>query len=158
MSHIAAATVPPGFVTRAISPMPWSALLIQATTSELIAASKVPSSQGSDSATPSRTCAPGMRSWQAAANWGVDRRDVVLADALGELDGIGELRRQPCGIAAHEAVVVLDCGGELGHGATKPGGGRVRQPSRSLRHGRAGAVTKAPRSASREGPAISHRL
>jgi hypothetical protein len=119
-----------------------------------------------------------MRSWQAAANWGVDRRDVVLADALGELDGervwaaadvedphagahaggIGELWRQPGGIAAHEAVVVLDCGGELGHGATKPGGGRVRQPSRSLRHGRAGAVTKAPRSASREGPAISHRL
>ena len=51
----------------------------------------------------------------------------------------------------HEAVVVLDCGGEFGHGATQPDGGRVRQPSRSLRHGRAGAVTKAPRSASRRG-------
>ncbi|HEY3190533.1 MAG TPA: hypothetical protein VGJ70_23780, partial [Solirubrobacteraceae bacterium] len=58
---------------------------------------------------------------------GVDRGDVVLADAPGELDGeraraaadvedphagahaggIGELRRQPGGIAAHEAVVVL---------------------------------------------------
>ena len=68
---------------------------------------------------------------------GVDRGDVVLADAPGELDGeraraaadvedphtgahaggIGELRRQPGGIAAHEAVVVLDCGGELGHGS-----------------------------------------
>jgi hypothetical protein len=88
----------------------------------------------------------------------VDRGDVVLADAPGELDGeraraaadvedphagahaggIGELRRQPGGIAAHEAVVVLDCGGELGHGATKPDGGRVRQPSRSLRHGAQG--------------------
>jgi hypothetical protein len=66
--HIAAATVPPGLVTRAISPMPWSASLIQATTSEHIAASKVPSSQGSDSATPSRTSAPGMRARQAAAN------------------------------------------------------------------------------------------
>jgi hypothetical protein len=33
--------------------MPWSASLIQATTSEHIAASKVPSSQGSDSAMPS---------------------------------------------------------------------------------------------------------
>ena len=63
--------------------------------------------------------------------------------------GIGELRRQPDGIAAHEAVVVLDCGGEFGQGATQPDGGRQRQPSRSLRQGRAGAVTNAPRSASR---------
>ena len=69
---------------------------------------------------------------------GVNRGDMVLADAPGELDGeraraaadiedphagahadgIGELRRQPAGIAAHEAVVVLDRTGELGHGAT----------------------------------------
>jgi hypothetical protein len=79
MSHIAAATVPPGFVTRAISPMPWSASLIQATTSEHIAASKVPSSQGSDSATPSRTSAPGMRAWQAAANWGAGSIAATLS-------------------------------------------------------------------------------
>ena len=44
--------------------------------------------------------------------------DVEDPHAGAHADGIGELRRQPAGIAAHEAVVVLDRGGELGHGAT----------------------------------------
>ena len=163
MSHIAAATVPPRFVTLAILSTAWSALLIQATTSEHIAASNVPSSQGSDSATPAHVrardaclagsgeCGAGsiaatLSSPTRPANSTRARRaaaDVEDPHAGAHAGGIGELRRQPGGIAAHEAVVVLDCGGELDHGATKPDGGRVRQPSRSLRHGRAGAVTKA---------------
>ena len=139
--HIAAATVPPGLRhARHLPDAPVGVAHRTPTTSEHIAASKVPSSQGSDSATPSRrSSAPGMRAWHAAANSaGSIAVSVVLADAPGELDGERtrtaadvedpacrrarrhrrSSSRQPAGIMAHEAVVVLDCRGELGHGAT----------------------------------------
>jgi len=83
---------------------------------------------------------------------GIDGGDVLLAHAPGELDGqgtraaadvenphagthaggIAELTRQPRCIAAHETVVVLNRRRELGHRATQPDGGRVRQPSRRV--------------------------
>ena len=82
-----AATVPPGRVTRAISRRPASASVMNATTSDESAASKLPSSHGSSSATPSRTSAPGLRSRQAATNCGAGSiaGDVLRADARGEL-------------------------------------------------------------------------
>ena len=68
MSHMHTATVPPGRVTRAISRTPWSGSAMNPMTSEDSAASNRPSRQGSSSATPTRTSAPGLRSVQASAN------------------------------------------------------------------------------------------
>ena len=67
-SHMQPATTPPGRVTRAISRTPAAASRMNATTSEHSATSNAPSSNGSSSATPTRTSAPGLRARQASAN------------------------------------------------------------------------------------------
>ena len=54
-----AATVPPARVTRRISRTPWSGSRMKAITSDARVASNSPSDQGSASARPSRTSAPG---------------------------------------------------------------------------------------------------
>ena len=88
-SHTVAPTQPPSRVTRAISASPATGSVMKWTTRQEPATSKESSSYGSDSAVPWRTSTPGKR---VAARLhegrrGVDRRDLVGAQALDEVPG-----------------------------------------------------------------------
>ena len=138
-----ATTAPPGRVTRAISPTPAAGSLMNWTTSCARAAANVSSGNGSCSAEPSRTSAPGLR---ARARLDerlrrIDRGDGVGADAGDELRGerarpaahvdhplpgcdpgqIGELRREQHGVPSHEPVVRIgrDVEGHAGNYADR---------------------------------------